>query len=212
MTFFFSKTEKFLSLTNFCNKLCVSLKETKERRSLLRIPLGGVTNKLLPSSSFGLKNKNPDRRRIFPAKKQKMKTKTRKGAGNGKPTMTEYGSKRYSVVADHDQLPAITISQEVVDAAYGDPGQIRSIMFFCDSDWSRKFELFYQQRIVWVRSNNVLLLRFAYSYEVDLDRIKTERDLLAWTKHLVSKPWMGAERTEVFIEAVSDIKGFNSDL
>jgi hypothetical protein len=126
--------------------------------------------------------------------------------------MTTIQSKHYSVVADHDQVPAITISQEVVDAAYGEPNQIHSLMFFHESDWTKKFELFYQQHVVWVRSNNVLLLRFAYTYEVDLDRIKTEGDLLAWTKHLVTKPWMGPERTVVFIEAVSDIKGFKSAL
>jgi hypothetical protein len=117
--------------------------------------------------------------------------------------------KHYSVVDDHPQVPALTISQEDVDAAFGNPYEMRSILFYTNSDWARKFESFYQQCVVWVRSNNVLLLRFAYTYEIDLDRIKTERDLLAWTHHLVGKPWMGPDRTQVFIDTVADIKGFN---
>ena len=54
-----------------------------------------------------------------------------------------------------------------------------------------------------------LLLRFDYSYEVDLDRIHCERDLLAWVLQLVEKPWMGAERVKLFAYVVADIKDFN---
>jgi hypothetical protein len=80
--------------------------------------------------------------------------------------------KYYSAVADHPQVPEITISQADVDKAYGDPHAGHSPAFFIDSDWSRKFERFFQEHIVWVKSNNVLLLRFSYLYEVDLDRIQ----------------------------------------
>jgi hypothetical protein len=118
----------------------------------------------------------------------------------------------YSVVDDHPDVPPLTVSQEAVDAAFGNPHEPRSIMFYADSDWSRKYQQFFQEHIVWVKSNNVLLLRFAYPYEVDLDRINTERDLLSWTRHLTGKSWMGAERTKAFIDAVADIKGFDVDL
>jgi hypothetical protein len=119
-------------------------------------------------------------------------------------TRSEY----FTTVADHDQVPEITVTQQDVDAAYGDPYQPRSISWYVNSEWARKFELFHQQHIVWVRSNNVLLLRFAYTYEVDLDRIKTEGNLLGWVSHLVGKPWMGPERTKMFIAAVCRIKRF----
>ena len=62
----------------------------------------------------------------------------------------------YSVVADHPQVPPLTISQADVDEAYGDPSEGHSIMFYTDSDWSRKFERFFQEHIVWVKSNNVV--------------------------------------------------------
>jgi hypothetical protein len=57
-----------------------------------------------------------------------------------------------------------------------------------------------------VRCNNVLLLRFRYDYEIDLDEIKTERDLLAWALHLSGKTWMNTQRIGRFIEAVAQIK------
>lgn len=117
--------------------------------------------------------------------------------------------KYFTTVPDHDQVPEITVTQQDVDTAFGDPHQPRSILWYADSEWTRKFELFYQQHVVWVQSNNVLLLRFAYTYEVDLDRIKTESNLLGWVHHLVDKPWMGPERTKIFIDAVCSIKGFD---
>jgi hypothetical protein len=123
-----------------------------------------------------------------------------------------FAAKHYTVTVDHDQLPELVVTQEQVDAAFGPKNAGHSIMFYVDSEWVRLYERFFQERIVHVRSNNVLLLRFAYTYEVDLDRIHTARDLLAWTLHLVDKPWMGAERVKVFAAAVANIKGFNVGL
>jgi hypothetical protein len=120
-----------------------------------------------------------------------------------------FTSKFYTVTSDHDHLSELTITQEQVDAAFGREDTGHSIGFYCDSEWTRLRECFFQQRIVHVRSNNVLLLRFGYDYEVDLDRIKTERDLLAWVLHLVGKPWMGAERVKMFAKVVAGIKGLN---
>jgi hypothetical protein len=76
--------------------------------------------------------------------------------------------KFFSQVDTADHLPALTVSQEDVDLAFGDPAKGRSIMFYVDSDWSRKFEEFYRQHFVHVRDTNVLLIRFAYPYEVIL--------------------------------------------
>jgi hypothetical protein len=132
--------------------------------------------------------------------------------------MTTTQATYYSTVADHDCLPDITVSEQQLEDAhkevFGTKDEFKPVPLtsFIDSVWAERFDQFYQQHIVWVRSNNVLLLRFAYTYEVDLDRIKTEGHLLAWTKHLVTKPWMSPERTKMFIDVVSDIKGFDSDL
>jgi hypothetical protein len=121
----------------------------------------------------------------------------------------------YGIAADHDRLPVLTVSQNWIDEAevelFGPPDEIRivSLAAIADSNWSRLFDQFYKERIVHVRSNNVLRLRFAYLYEVDLDQIKTERDLLAWALHLCGKTWMTTERLHKFIEAVARIKRFN---
>jgi hypothetical protein len=56
--------------------------------------------------------------------------------------------------------------------------------------------------------NETVLLRFAYDYEVDLDRINSEADLLNWTLHLCGKTWMTVEHLGHFIETVAQIKGF----
>ena len=130
----------------------------------------------------------------------------------GTHTKSKSRPKRYSVAANHDRLPELTVSQEQVDLAFGPPDSGHSPIFYCDSEWSRLFHQFFRQRMNHVRFSNVLLLRFAYPYEVDLDRIHAECDLLAWVLHLVGKPWMGAERVEIFADAVAHIKGFNIHL
>ncbi len=119
-------------------------------------------------------------------------------------------SKLYSVVADHDQLPRLWITQDQVDAAFGPKATSCSLLSLLDLEPNQLREDFFGQRVIYVQSNNVLLLRFQYGgYEVDLDQIHTERDLLAWVLQLVGKPWMNAERIEVFASAVADLKGFN---
>jgi hypothetical protein len=46
------------------------------------------------------------------------------------------------------------------------------------------------------------------SYEVDLSRIKTERDLLAWALHLSEKNWMTCSLLNEFIAVVGKHKRF----
>ncbi len=62
---------------------------------------------------------------------------------NSKVTHQDFG-----VADDRDSLPEITVSEEQLEAAhkevFGEEDEIKivSIMDFCDSDWSHKFEQF----------------------------------------------------------------------
>lgn len=122
---------------------------------------------------------------------------------------------RYGIACDSLHLPKITLSQEHVDAAYREvfapENEIRPMpaSAYNSSNWSELFEQFYRERIVYARSNETLLLRFIYNYEIDLDEIETEGDLLRWVLHLCEKTWMTSERLHHFIEAVGTIKKLN---
>lgn len=52
-------------------------------------------------------------------------------------------------------------------------------------------------------------LSYAYPYEIDLDRIKTERDLLGWSLHLMEKNWMTLVRLHEVVRAIAIAKRFN---
>lgn len=45
-------------------------------------------------------------------------------------------------------------------------------------------------------------------YEIDLNRIKTERDLLAWVRHLSEKSWITRDDLTEFITQVGEYKHF----
>ena len=62
-------------------------------------------------------------------------------------------------------------------------------------------------KIVINKRRGVCTLKFDCPYEIDLDRIKTEGDLLAWVRHLAGKPWMNGGRLKLFIDAVGVYKG-----
>jgi hypothetical protein len=47
-----------------------------------------------------------------------------------------------------------------------------------------------------------------YFYEVDLDRIRDERDLLKWVVQLAPKLWVSKAMLEEFIVRVAEIKRF----
>jgi hypothetical protein len=57
------------------------------------------------------------------------------------------------------------------------------------------------------KSNMTIVINLAYPYEIDLDRIKNETDLLIWVNHLCEKTWMTAEVLSDFMEKVAEIKG-----
>lgn len=63
--------------------------------------------------------------------------------------------------------------------------------------------------LIYDSERQVLILAFGVDYEVDLDRISTERDLLAWVCHLCEKSWMDKSRVRDFAIRVCNIKGFN---
>lgn len=48
-----------------------------------------------------------------------------------------------------------------------------------------------------------------HDYEIDLNRIKTERDLLAWVAHLTEKSWVTTTILGKFIKLVAEKKGLN---
>jgi hypothetical protein len=118
----------------------------------------------------------------------------------------------YGIAEDSEHLPPLTVTQEMVDEAQAEifgTEIVVSLSAYTDSKWSRLFEQFYRERIVYVRNTNVLFLRFQYDYDVDLDRIKSEADLLRLSLHLCEKTWMTTERLHHFIESVGTIKKLN---
>ena len=56
--------------------------------------------------------------------------------------------------------------------------------------------------------NNTATLHYAYPYEIDLDTIRTERDLLAWSLHLCQKNWIDTERLHEVVTAIAKHKAF----
>jgi hypothetical protein len=56
--------------------------------------------------------------------------------------------------------------------------------------------------------NNTLVLKVWYEYEVDLDRIKSPKQLLGWMLHLGEKVWMDKELLLYFAQIVIHIKGW----
>jgi hypothetical protein len=108
-------------------------------------------------------------------------------------TTSKKPERRYGITPDVDHLPKLTVSQKWVDEAHhegfgaGDQIRVVTVSALFNSNWSRLSDQFYRERIVYVRSNKTLLLRFRYDYAIDLDRICCEGDLLHWILHLCGK-------------------------
>ena len=58
------------------------------------------------------------------------------------------------------------------------------------------------------RRNHTATLHFAYPYEIDLDGIRSEADLLGWLLHLCEKEWMDTVKLHEVATAIADAKGF----
>lgn len=65
-----------------------------------------------------------------------------------------------------------------------------------------------EQNIVVDPRGETITLNFAYPYEIDLGRIKTAHDLLAWTQHLAGKYWMTTAGLKQFIRKVGEHKNW----
>ena len=65
----------------------------------------------------------------------------------------------------------------------------------------------YDDKIMIVEGNDTCVINIAYPYEVDLDRIQSEADLLRWVLHLCKKTWMRTEALSIFIQKVGEYKG-----
>ena len=50
-----------------------------------------------------------------------------------------------------------------------------------------------------------LILNYSYEYDIALDRLQTEKDILGWVFHLAGKNWMNAHRIQNFIEKCSEV-------
>ena len=87
------------------------------------------------------------------------------------PTTKRPGSEK---VRDEDGLPPFMSLQEVLDRG-------------------AELDAWYDERIIFDRSNNTCTLLFDYPYEIDLDRVRDARDVLDWTLHLMGKPWLEKE-------------------
>lgn len=121
----------------------------------------------------------------------------------------------FSTVADYSELPKKTVDQEDVDLAYQENWENERVGPLPVWDpskalvWEKVFHQFFSERVVFISSTNVLLLRFGdIDYDIELARIQSESDLLAWVCHLTGKDWINPERLRIFIEAVATIKGF----
>ena len=59
---------------------------------------------------------------------------------------------------------------------------------------------------------HLIHLGFGGDCAFDLTTVTTERELLAWVRHLSAKNWMNRRRIALFIEAVAKHKGWNISL
>jgi hypothetical protein len=118
----------------------------------------------------------------------------------------------YSIAPTRAEMPKVSITQDLINVANDKIGtktefvRTFSPIELLDSEWSHLQAEFYRERLVYVINVEVLMVRFHYDYEVDLDRISSERDLLAWALHFCEKTWMNTERLHYFIEAAASIK------
>jgi len=116
----------------------------------------------------------------------------------------------YSVVPDYADMPTVTIDgKELARSQQRLDKRMRGGIHFGDPAWETHIDLskrYYRERLVYLTNVEVLMVRFSYNYEVDLDRVHNERDLLSWTLHFTTKTWMTTRRLHYFIEAVASIK------
>ena len=57
-------------------------------------------------------------------------------------------------------------------------------------------------------TGNFIVLDVVYPYEIGLESIKDQRELLGWTRHLTEKNWVTGEVISMFIDTVNSAKGW----
>jgi hypothetical protein len=72
--------------------------------------------------------------------------------------------------------------------------------------WFQETLRFYEDNIEYNGKLNTLTLYFSHPYEIGLDRIKTHRDLLRWTLHLMQKPWMSPDSLRRVVLKIAALK------
>lgn len=73
-------------------------------------------------------------------------------------------------------------------------------------DWGKKLNAWYDERIIFDRSNGTCTLLFEAPYEIDLDEIKSVRDILEWTLHLLEKGWLEGDDVSEIIKRIAKFK------
>lgn len=73
-------------------------------------------------------------------------------------------------------------------------------------DQGAEINAWYDERIIFDRSNNTCTLLFAYRYEIDLDRVRDVTDILGWTLHLLNKPWLKRDDVLEIINRIAEFK------
>lgn len=63
--------------------------------------------------------------------------------------------------------------------------------------------------MILVTETEIVLSYSGNCYAIELERIRNERDLLAWAVHLSEKNWMNAERLRDFILVVAQVKNLH---
>ena len=76
-------------------------------------------------------------------------------------------------------------------------------------EWSEKTKDLMNEIFIHNAKNNTITINSSYKYEIDLDRIATESNLLWWLDHLSAKTCMPKELLREFIRRVAQIKGWN---
>jgi hypothetical protein len=115
-------------------------------------------------------------------------------------------------ICEYGEFPKITLQKPEPERELGKKGFPKAMDIVELANCAEHYRQFYRERIIYWPENNTLQLRFTqnyYPYEIDLDRIVSEKHLLCWVAHLSTKPWMTGSHIKRFIQAVAEIKGYN---
>lgn len=61
------------------------------------------------------------------------------------------------------------------------------------------------------KADGVLIINVDYPYCIELSRLKSKNDVLAWVLHLCEKVWIDTDILREFIERVFELRGWRYD-